>query len=184
MKYLIALSIVGVMISCENKTNNRKAADDIAEKAGKPTNMNAGVRQYQLAVPEGWTTKTQTNYGVNYLYLLAPKTAEDSNTNINVATEYMQDLSMADYRKQTIESILTAIPSAKIVGQGEIASKAAPGLWYSYSMNPRNINATIVGYIFPKDGIAYNITAGTQTNDADRYRPLFDSVARSFEFVE
>lgn len=166
-------------ISCETKSSYRKAADEIASNAPWGESMNAGKEAYSLFVPKGWTTTHQTAYGIDYYFLLAPKTPDDPNTNINVATEYMQNLSLVEYREKSIESIQKGIPSATILSQGDIYADDLKGAWYSYAMEPQGIKSTLVCYIFPKNGVAYNITAGTQTKDAARYRSLFDSVAKS-----
>ena len=146
--------------------------------------MNVGKQNYHLYIPEGWTTEHRTAYGVDYYYLLAPKTAEDPNTSINVITEDMQNLSLDEFRDKTIESVKGAIPSASNFTEGGLIANGLAGKWYSYTMEPQGIKATLVCYIFPKEGIAYSITAGTQTKNVSHYRTLFDSVARSFRFVE
>ena len=171
-------------VSCNNKSKYRKAADEIAANAPTTKNMNVGSENYSLYVPDGWTTAHRSAYGVNYYFISAPKTSDDPNTNINVATEYMQNLGLEEYLEKTISSVQKAIPSAKILSRGDIAAGDLKGAWYSYSMEPQGIEATLVCYIFPKDGIAYNITAGTQTKDAARYRKLFDTVAKSLKFNE
>jgi hypothetical protein len=94
----------------------------------------------------------------------------------------MQNLSLNEFKAKTIESVKHSIPSASILAEGEIEANGLKGSWYSYSMEPQNIKATLVSYIYPKNGVAYTITAGTQTKDAARYRSTFDSVARSLKF--
>lgn len=184
MRYLLAFFLLVLLQACRTKSNYRKAADEIVVKAGGTEGMNTGGARYGLYVPDGWTTANRTNYGVDFYYLFAPKTAEDPNTNINVTTEFMRSMSLTTYREKTIEAIRQAIPSANILSWGVITANGLDGVWYSYSMEPQGIKATLVNYIFPKDGVAYIITAGTQTKDAARYRALFDSVARSFKFIE
>jgi hypothetical protein len=179
---LIFISVFIAAASCKSKY--KKAADEIAAQAPDPVNMNAGKAKYSLYIPDGWTTEHRTNYGVDYYYLSAPKTADDPNTSVNVASELMQNLSLDDYVKATIQSVKKAIPSAVILGQGEIVANKLDGIWYSYKMEPQGIKATLVCYIFPKDGVAYIVTAGTQTKDAAKYRDTFDSIAKSFKFKE
>lgn len=176
----ISLALIIAATSC--KSNYRKAADEIVSKAPEPTNMNVGKEKYSLYVPNGWTTEHRNNYGVDYYYIIAPKTNDDPNTSVNVANEFMQNLSLDDYLQGTILSVKKSIPSAVILGQGEIAANGLKGVWYSYNMEPQGIKATLVSYIFPKDGVAYILTAGTQTKDAEKYRPTFDKIAKSFKF--
>jgi hypothetical protein len=151
---------------------------------GQPTNMNAGKLSYSIYIPSGWTTENRTLYGVNYYYLMAPKTEEDPNTNVNVVTEDMRSLSLEEYRTETINSVKRAIPTAAHFEKGDVTANGLQGAWYSYTMEPQGIKVSLVSYIFPKNKIAYIITAGTQAKDASRYRKLFDSVAMSLRFNE
>jgi PsbP len=175
----ISLILIFGATACKNKY--RKAADEIIGNT-KPTNMNVGKEKYSLTIPDGWTTENRNNYGVDYYYVMAPKTIVDPNTSINVANEFMQNLSLEEYLTATIQSVKKAIPSAIILEQGEIVANDLKGCWYSYNMEPQGIKATLIGYIFPKNGVAYIITAGTQTKDAVKYRSTFDNVAKSFKF--
>ncbi|NSL89252.1 hypothetical protein ECE50_020590 [Chitinophaga sp. Mgbs1] len=135
-----------------------------------------------MYVPAGWTTHREQHYGIDYYFLSAPKTQEDPNTNINVITESMRHLTLEEFTRKAQEGLLRAIPSAIIHNQGNITANGVNGAWYKYSMTPRGIDVTLIAYIFPKDSVAYIITAGTQTKDADNYRQTFDKVARSFKF--
>jgi hypothetical protein len=181
--YIFLCSFV-ILTAWDCRSKNRKAADEISAKMAESTNMNVGKQNYSLYIPEGWTTEYRTVYGIDYYYLLAPKTEQDPNTSINVITEYMQNFSLSEFRDRTIESVKMAIPSASNFTQGFLTANGLAGSWYSYTMEPQGIKATLVCYIFPKDGIAYSITAGTSTKNATHYRRLFDSVARSFRFLE
>ena len=181
--YSLLLFVIG-LIACDNRSDYRKAADEIALKMGDAKNMNVGTDNYALYIPAGWITDSLHAYGVDYFFLVAPKTKDDPNTNISVTTEFMQNLSLDVFKTLTIESVTNAIPSATILEQGDIIANDLKGGWYSYSMESYGIKSTLVSYIFPKDGIAYTITAGTQTKDAARYRNTFDSVARSLKFIE
>ncbi|SHM50827.1 hypothetical protein SAMN05444266_108315 [Chitinophaga jiangningensis] len=183
MKIIIPLCLLLTLLACNNKSVYRKAADEIVEQIPANHHLNVGNRRYNIYVPAGWTTNTRTEYGIDYYFLLAPKTAADPNTNINVITEDMQHYTLEEYMQKTIQAVMKAIPSAVILDQGLIETDSLKGAWYKYNMEPRGIKATLVSYVFPKDNIAYIITAGTQTKDAGRYRPLFDSVATSFRFI-
>jgi hypothetical protein len=177
--FFISLIVLCSAMACKSKY--QKAADEIVANA-KPSNMNAGKAKYKMKIPDGWTTEQRNDYGVDYYFLRAPKTADDPNTSINVATEFMQNLSLEDYLTATIRSVKKAIPSAIILGQGEIVANGVKGCWYSYNMEPQGIKASLIAYIFPKNGVAYIITAGTQTKDIAKYSSTFDSVAKSFRF--
>lgn len=186
--FFVSVSILSIVVSCKSKSENNylKAAKEELDSMSNPKNknMNAGKEDYNLYVPNGWTTAHWTYAGINYYTLSAPKTEADPNTNVNVITEYMQNLNLDVYKQKTIESIKKGIPSSFITGEGDIETDSLKGGWYSYNMEPAGVKASIVAYIFPKDGIAYIITAGTQQQDANRYRSTFDSIAKSFKFHE
>src|SRR5579859_4153437 len=180
----IYLTFLFILPACDLRSRNQKAVDEMAAKMPKPANMNAGKQNYSLYIPNGWSTEHRQAFGVDFYYLFAPQTKDDPNTIINVATEAMQNAGLDKFRTQTIESVKRTIPSAANFAQGEVIANGVQGGWYSYTMEPQGIRAALVTYIFPKNGVAYIITAGTQTRDASRYRSLFDSVARSLQFVE
>ena len=173
-----------MFMACTGRHVYKKAAKQLAAKLPDSKNMNAGSSRYTLDVPEGWATEHKTMYGVDYFYLLAPPTKDDPHTNINVITEYMQGLSLDSYRTKTIASVKKMIPTTSNFDTGSIKANGLNGCWYSYDMEMQGIHASIVTYIFPKDGVAYIITAGTQAELAMRYRRLFNAVARSFRFSE
>jgi hypothetical protein len=182
MKIFQLLLLIVALTACNNeKSKYAKAAEEIAAKVPDSKGMNVGREKYKLAVPNGWSTEHRTAYGVDYYYLLAPKTKDDPNTNISVITETMHQYSLEEYKAETIKSIQKAIPSATILQQGNIIANGMSGGWFSYSMQPHGVEAVIVCYIFPKNNVAYVINAGTQTKDASRYRRTFDEVAMSFQ---
>lgn len=184
MKNLVLLSLFFVMTACNNnKSKYAKAADEIAAQL-PPENghMNAGKEHYTVDVPAGWTTNHKTAYGVDYYFLLAPKTQDDPNTSVNIVSESMRHLHLGDYTTATIASIKKAIPSANITGQGLMVVDGIEITWFSYTMEVQNIPAAIVTYIIPKNDVAYILTGGTQTKDAQRYRKVFDAVVQSFRF--
>lgn len=121
---------------------------------------------------------------INYYFLGAPKTEDDPNTNINVITERMQNLSLETFRERTIESLKRTIPSVTILAEGYIEANGIKGAWYSYTMEPQGIQASLVSYIFPKNNTAYVVTGGTQLKDAARYRSTFDKTAKSIKIVK
>jgi hypothetical protein len=172
------------MIISACKSKNRQAMDEIAARMPEPTNMNVGKENYTIDVPEGWTTAHTTYSGINYYMMGAPKTEDDPNTNINVITESLHNLSLDDYREKAIESLKQAIPDANILQRGDIeTTDGLKGNWYQYTMAPAGVTANLVSYIFPHNNIAYIVTAGTQLKDAARYRSTFDRIAKSIKIV-
>lgn len=80
----------------------------------------------RLDVPVGWKTSHQVIYGIDYYYLSAPKTEADPNTNINVITERMQNLSLDTFLEKTMEQVKLSIPSAVIFNIGKFGPALQP----------------------------------------------------------
>src|SRR4051812_4866259 len=99
---IISFTLVILAVSCHTKNKYERAADEILSNTSTK-NMNAGSENYSLYIPDGWTTSRQRSHGVNYYFLFAPKTPNDPNTNINVISEDMQNLSLDKYCQKTIE---------------------------------------------------------------------------------
>jgi hypothetical protein len=168
--------------ACQNRYG--KAADELRDRSPEPQNMNVGVQNYTTYIPDGWTTAKKSYGGIDYYFIAAPKTETDPNTNVNIITEKMQNLSLDAYKEGAIKSLKKAIPNAVIMDEGNIEAYNINGHWYSYAFEQSGIKASIVSYIIPKDGIAYIISGGTRPELADHYRSTFDSIARSFKFSE
>ena len=178
-KYMLLLAI---FTAC--KSRREKAVDELLSKAGPMgPDVDAHRLDYILYVPDGWTTRRQLAYDVNYYFLNPPKT-NDAPADINLVTVNMQNVPLQEFREKMIESLKAATPDASDFEEGNVIANGREGVWYSYTMSPQGMNASFVCYIFPKDGVAYMITAGTFPEYASRYRSLFDSVARSLKFVE
>lgn len=181
-KFCTCVLLLVILLACKSK--GQKAIDEIAEHMPDPVNMNLGKENYTIDVPEGWTTAHTIYGGINYYFLGAPKTEDDPNTNINVITERMRNYSLETFREKSIESLKQAIPSVTILAEGYIEANGIKGGWYSYTMAPQGMEASLVSYIFPKNNIAYIVTGGTQLKDAARYRSTFDRIAKSIKIVK
>lgn len=182
MKLQQLLFLLILFSACKGRADSKDAIEEIIANAPAATHMNTGKDPYKLDVPEGWTTEHRSAYGIDYYFLFAPKTKEDPNTNINVLTESIQGLTLTEYRRKSIESIKRAVPDAEILNQGNIQANGIDGVWYSYTMSPGGSEASLVCYMFSKNGSVYSITAGTIPKHAARYRKLFDKVAMSIKF--
>lgn len=180
--YPIILLIAASFACNDNRSPARKAADKIFDKIPSTKNMNAGTTNYSLFVPEGWTTKRQSYRGIDYYFLLAPKTIDDPQTNINLITEDMRGVDLDKFVAASITSLKQIIPSAKILEKGKLTANGIKGRWYRYSMEPEGMKVVMIGYIFPKDGVCYIISCGTIPENFARHRSTFDKVAKSLKF--
>ena len=183
MKLLVVIASIIMLPSLSAcQSDSGRYAKKILENSPSPVNMNAGKDQYTVYLPDGWTTSSQTYNEVDYYFLIAPQTADDPNTNINITTEYMQEMSLIEYVAGDKASIMKSVPGATMLDEGTITADTCKGVWFRYTMDGEGVHATLISYVFPHKGVAYALTAGTQTKDAARYRPLFDKIASSLRF--
>ncbi|WP_341841201.1 PsbP-related protein [Chitinophaga caseinilytica] len=184
MKKLLSIIIlIATASACNNnKSRNLKAAEEIFDKVPSTENMNAGKHHYTVFIPDGWITSRQTYQGVEYYFVTAPKTPDDPNTNVNVISENMRGMDLDKFFTGAMVSLRQAIPSAEILDEGDVTAHGIEGRWYIYTMEPQGVKAKLISYIFPKEGVAYILTAGTQPQDFDRHKPTFDKIAKSLKF--
>jgi hypothetical protein len=101
---------------------------------------------------------------------------------MNILNESMQNASFDEYKSQTNVNLKKMIPSAEVLNTGDIAAGDLKGAWTHYTMEQNGMKLDLVNYVFPKDGVAYIITATTKEGKMDQYRSTFDGVAKSFRF--
>ena len=178
-----ATSFLLLVTSCKTETKTKdKSPDEILNEVSKLKTINVGNDNYIVNIPTDWTTKDTTLNGVSFYFLLAPKTDNDFNTNMNILNESMQGESFDDYKKKSIETMKKQMPSLKFLDNGDIEASNINGSWLHYKMEQSGLKIEIISYTFPKDGIAYIITATTKEGELDKYRNTFDAVAKSFRF--
>lgn len=185
--FLGATAVLLFATSC--KTDNKKLNKDdakpmtneeILEKASTSKNINVGDKVYLVDIPNGWTTKDTSINNLKFYFLVAPTSDADFRTNINIINESMQGISFDEYKKKTIESMKHYMPNVEILESGDMKASDLAGSWFHYNLTQSGIKLGIINYTFPKDGIAYIITATTKAENLDKYRITFDAVAKSF----
>ncbi|RFM31114.1 DcrB-related protein [Chitinophaga silvisoli] len=179
MKKIVGLLVLTLALACNTK-QQPKTAEEVLSTINK-TNLNKGSQNYHLDTPEGWTTDHKTIQGINYYYIIAPNTGEVPSPNINLLTESMQGASLKDYIAKSLSSLKQVLPTSEVKASGDITANGIQGAWYNYTMEMQGVKAYLMAYVFPKDGIAYVITGICPPDKATKYRPVFDSVAKSFK---
>lgn len=180
MKKIVGLLVLTLALACNTK-KQPKTAEEVLSSINK-TNLNKGSQDYHLDTPEGWTTEHKTIQGINYYYLIAPNTGDVPSPNINLLTESMQGVSLKEYIKKSLSSLKQVLPTSEVKANGDIEANGIEGAWYNYTMEMQGVKADLMAYVFPKDGIAYVITGICPPAKAGKYRPIFDSVAKSLKF--
>ena len=183
-KYLLVITpLLFFFYSCISQSKEKTLEERIIDIGTK--NMNEGKSKYSIFVPENWTTEQKKIGGIDYYFLLAPKTKEDPNTNVNIITENMRDMDLYTFRKGAIKSLLKTIPSVNITDTGSIRSDTGLlGVWYTYTFSEEDTEAKLKSFFYSKDRIAYVITAGTIKQNFDKYLELIDKIGSSFKFEE
>lgn len=183
-KYLLAIiPFLFFFNSCISQ-NKEKTLEERVIDLGTD-NMNEGRSKYSIYVPENWTTKQERINGIDFYFLLAPKTKEDPKTNVNIISENMRDMDLYTFREGGIKSLLKTIPSAIITDTGSVRSDTGLlGVWYIYTFSEDGTVAKLKSFYYSKDKIAYVITAGTIKKNFDKYLELIDKIGSSFKFED
>lgn len=178
MKFVF-FSVVLFLSACQLKTGINKKAGELPVTPG----MNAGKDKFDLHVPDGWTSRRVNKEGVDYYFLNSPKSATDSAANINVVTEDMQGVGFEKYLETSKKMLKDYNPSVKFINEGKIKLQNKEGAWFRFNLAPNGTKIFALTFIFPRKGIAYVMTCAT-SGEIERYKPTFDSVAKSLFFIE
>ena len=179
MRKIVGLLFLTLALACNTK-KQPKTADEVLSSINK-TNLNKGSQDFHLDTPEGWTTDRKTIQGINYYYIIAPNTGEVPSPNINLVSESMQGVTLKEYITKSLSSLKQILPTSQVIANGDIEANGMQGAWYNYTMEMQGVKANLMAYVFSKDGIAYVITGTCPPVKSGKYRPIFDSVAKSFK---
>lgn len=179
--FLRLLYILLILTACKAKTKN--TPEDFLNKLTNKQNFNVGKHKYTVNVPDGWTTKNSTHSGIDYFFLIAPRTEPNSNTSINFITENMAGFDLDTYTSLAKKNLKNDIPSVNFLESGSL-NNGTQSNWYSYTFTFDQNEVFCLTYIFAKDGIAYVMTNATHKKDSSLYRSTFEEVAKSFRFED
>jgi hypothetical protein len=165
--------------SCHNrKPISNEEAKDMLREAAKDPGMNAGDMRYSFDLPAGWSRLDTALQGVQVTYLFH-EAVDDLRPLMNVSNEWMHGKGHEEYVIGTRHYLSNEL-GAEFVAEGAFTTRGGKALWYSYNRTYNGVKRACVYYSIAEDGVSYNITAAVNAGGMPTYRPVFDSIVKSF----
>lgn len=164
-----------------NPTASPSAADlQLLKQASSSPGINAGAGNFEIRTPAGWQRRDTSLNGIFATLLLNASTDPGFQTNVNVVSESMHNLSPDDYVGQTLVNMSKYLQGFALVGRGERVIGGIHARWIEYTQRPSGFALSNICYVVPNKGIAYIITCSSLQTQLEQNRPLFDQAVNSF----
>lgn len=180
MKMFIALIVMSVFL-CQCKNNKDKTPDEMLKEIAKSPTLNAGRLDISFILPAGWHMRDTVMQGIKVLFILKDTQTDDYAPNINVTTESMRSLTHADYVIETKKFMVNNFSGINTLNDGRFNVLGKECLWNTYTETHNGVIRERVFYSIAIDSVSYNITAGVSAGGLKIYRPVFDSIVKTFK---
>jgi PsbP-like protein len=173
---IISLSLC---CSCKSQPGAKKDSGAIQSKAAE-SNLVPDFN-YTIKAPENWTVRDTMMEGLRVRLLLPPKSLRVDYPTGNILIATMQGQEIGDFLSNNINNLKSNMQGITILEKGNIDSTQYNGRWFTYTKEQNGIVRDMIFYAIPLNGFAYMITCGTNTGSMNKYRDIFDKIARSFK---
>ena len=175
--YLFILSLIS-LYSCENqkKATIKTATTPIPQ----PENQQKPNFGYKIELPVGWGMFDTTMQGITYRIILAPDSLDYEKPRGNIVIASMEGREIDDFTTRNINFLKTNMPGAVLLKRDSINISSINARWFTYTREQNGVVRDMINYIIPFQGFAYIITCGTNQGTMEKYRLIFDQIARSF----
>lgn len=178
--FLVFIPYLVVFSSCQSQTTAEQNVDT-AKSIQPPINQGPNF-SYSIDVPDNWTVlDTIMQEGLRVRLLLPPPSLQTDSPAGNVLIASMEGRSIDDFTTRNINYLESNMPGVVILDRGSIDSIAYEGQWFTYIREQDGIVRDMINYIIPQNGFAYMITFGSNKGSINKYRVIFDKIARSFK---
>ncbi|MFM2048318.1 MAG: hypothetical protein RI955_866, partial [Bacteroidota bacterium] len=118
-------------------------------------------------------------------FLIGPDSTHQLFPRINVLNETMRNESIEEYIKGNRKNLENDVAFTVTFNEEGIINTAERNIyWYSYTKDYNNIKREMMFYSIPVNGISYCFTAGVGIGGMQYYRSQFDTIVKSFKFVQ
>ena len=165
--------------SCQGPTTpqNDKPTQTIQLATNQEPNYN-----YVIKVPKGWSIRDTTmKDGLRIRFFLPPQSLNADYLSGNVLIASMEGRNISDFTTRNMNYLKSNMSGITILERGNIDSSVYNGQWFTYTNEQNGVTGDMINYIIPLNGFAYMITCGTTKGHMNKYRGIFDKIARSFK---
>ena len=117
--------------------------------------------------------------GMLIRFLLPPAELHTDYPTGNILVANMEERNIDDFTSSNINYLEANMPGVTILDKGVFNAAGAQGRWFTYTKVQNGIKRDMINYIIPSNGFAYMVTFGSNQGSFNKYRRLFDDIARS-----
>ena len=136
--------------------------------------------KFRVKPPPGWTMSETVMQNLKVRLLLAPDSLAKEGARVNIIVVSMNGRHIDDFTVRNMDYLKTSSDSVVLMERGSIHISSNTVPWFTYTKIQNGIKRELINYIIPYKGFAYMITCGTNEGYINKYRPIFDEVAKSF----
>ena len=173
IRSLVPFLLVFVFASCDN--TRKKLPGTMLPTASQPNYY------YTLYIPYSWKEIDTTLQDLRVRIVAPPNELAADNPLVNVVVADMGGKEIDEFTTSNIENLKNSMPDVVIEERGIIQAGDIEGRWFAYTKMSNGIKRESVSYIIPWNNFAYFITGATNPGTMAKYRPVFDSIVRSFK---
>ena len=86
-----------------------------------------------------------------------------------------------DFTTRNMNNLKANMEGITLLERDTINISTISAQWFTYTKEQNGIVRDMINYIIPVGGFAYMITCGTNKGSMQKYRSIFDQIARSFK---
>lgn len=176
--FTILILFLFVSSSCQSQTAIQRQVDTASNQVA---GYNEPNYNYVIEVPEEWAIRDTIMNGVKIRFLLSPQSLNADRPMGNVIVSSMEGRNIADFTTRNMDYLKSNLPGTIILDRGHIESSTYNGQWFTYTKDQNGVVRDMINYIIPLNGYAYMITCGSNKGSLEKYRAIFDKIAKSFK---
>ena len=179
---LASILIISIFIfsSCQNQTTTSQNSDT-TQPTPATTNEQPNFN-YFVETPVGWSTRdTVMLDGTRIRFMFPPQSLSADHPGCNILIVSMEGRNIDDFTTRNMNYLKSNMSGITILERGSIDSTMYNGQWFTYTKDQNGIVRDMINYIIPQKGFAYMITCGSNKGSINKYRAMFDKIARSFK---
>jgi len=98
----------------------------------------------------------------------------------NILIASMEGRNIDEFTTRNMNYLRLNMPGTTILDRGNIET-TFKGQWFTYTKTQNGMIRDMINYIIPINGYAYMITCGSNKGTMERYRVIFDKIAKSLK---
>jgi hypothetical protein len=180
--FSILILFIFFFSSCQSQSQNQTILEQRLDTVSTQSAGDSGPNfNYRIEVPKEWEIRDTIMDGIKIRLLLSPQSLTADRPVGNIIISAMKGQGIAEFTTRNMEYLKLNMPGTIILKRGKYESTTYKGEWFTYTKVQNGITRDMINYIIPVNGYAYMITCGSNKGSIEKYRAIFDEIAKSFK---